>query len=81
MCLDSGTADIETVSAHYLRSVLGNVDTAVKEYLKVPEQLVLSMANLVTAHHPNVSTSPAFGDTVLRPAFASAFRAGNVCWV
>ena len=76
MCLDSGTADIETVSSRYLRSVLGNVDTAVKEYLKVPEQLVLSMANLAKAHHPNVSTSPAFGDTVMRPAFVSAFRAG-----
>ena len=76
MCLDSGTADIETVSARYLRSVLGNVDTAVKEFLKVPEQLVLSMANLANAHHPNVSTSPAFADTVLRPALASAYRAG-----
>ena len=76
MCLDSGTADIETVSARYLRSVLGNVDTAVKEFLKVPEQLVLSMANLANAHHPNISTSPAFADTVLRPAFVSAFRAG-----
>ena len=76
MCLDSGTADIETVSSRYLRSVLGNVDTAVKEYLKVPEQLVLSMAKLANAHHPNVSTSPAFADAVLRPAYMSAFRAG-----
>ena len=77
MCLDSGTADIETVSSRYLRSVLGNVDTAVKEYLKVPEQLVLSLAKLATAHHPNVSTSPAFADTVMRPALMSAFRVGT----
>ena len=77
MCLNSGTTDIETVSTRYLRSVLGNVDTAVKEYLKVPEQLVLSMANLVSAHHPNVSTSPAFADAVMRPAMASAYRAGT----
>ena len=77
MCLDSGTTDIETVSARYLRSVLGNVDTAVKEYLKVPEQLVLSIANLVNAHHPNVSTSPAFADAVMRPALMSAYRAGT----
>ena len=77
MCLDSGTADIETVSSRYLRSVLGNVDTAVKEYLKVPEQLVLSMANLASSHHPNVSTSPAFADAVMRPALMSAYRAGT----
>ena len=76
MCLDSGTADIETVSARYLRSVLGNVDTAVKEYLKVPEQLVLSLANLAQAHHPNVSTSPAFASSVLRPTLLSAYKAG-----
>ena len=77
MCLDSGTADIETVSSRYLRSVLGNVDTAVKEYLKVPEQLVVTLANLAKAHHPNVSTSPTFGDTVMRPAMISAYRAGT----
>ena len=76
MCLDSGTADIETVSARYLRSVLGNVDTAVKEYLKVPEQLVVSIANLARAHHPNVSTSPEFSRTIMRPAVMSAMRAG-----
>ena len=77
MCLDSGTADIETVSARYLRSVLGNVDTAVKEYLKVPEQLVVSLANLAQAHHPNISTSPAFAATVMRPAALSAYLAGS----
>ena len=77
MCLDSGTADIETVSARYLRSVLGNVDTAVKEYLKVPEQLVVSLANLAQAHHPNISTSPAFAATVMRPAALSAYLAGR----
>ena len=76
MCLDSGTADIETVSARYLRSVLGNVDTAVKEYLKVPEQLAMSIANLAKAHHPNITTSPAFSSTVMRPAVISAFKAG-----
>ena len=75
MCLDSGTADIETVSARYLRSVLGNVDTAVKEYLKVPEQLVVSIANLAKAHHPNVSTSPDFAN-IMRPAVMSAYKAG-----
>ena len=75
MCLDSGTTDIETVSARYLRSVLGNVDTAVKEYLKVPEQLVVSLATLAKAHHPNVSTSPDFG-SVMRPAVLSAFVPG-----
>ena len=77
MCLDSGTADIETVSARYLRSVLGNVDTAVKEYLKVPEQLVVSLANLAQAYHPNISTSPAFASSVLRPSLLSAYRAGD----
>ena len=77
MCLDSGTADIETVSARYLRSVLGNVDTAVKEYLKVPEQLVVSLANLARAHHPNVSTSPTFAINVMNPAIASAYQAGK----
>ena len=76
MCLDSGTADIETVSARYLRSVLGNVDTAVKEYLRVPEQLVVTLATLVSAHHPNVSTSPDFSSLV-RPALLSAYRAGD----
>ena len=76
MCLDSGTADIETVSARYLRSVLGNVDTAVLEYLKVPEQLMMSVVNLAKAHHPNVSTSPAFMDNIMRPALSSTFRAG-----
>ena len=76
MCLDSGTADIETVSARYLRSVLGNVDTAVKEYLKVPEQLVISIANLARAHHPNVTTSPDFSNTILRPALMSSYKAG-----
>ena len=76
MCLDSGTADIETVSARYLRSVLGNVDTAVKEYLKVPEQLVMSIANLAQAHHPNISTNPAFAASHLRPAVMSAYLAG-----
>ena len=76
MCLDSGTADIETVSSRYLRSVLGNVDTAVKEYLKVPEQLVTTLANLAKAHHPNVSTSPAFGLRSMSPALISAFNAG-----
>ena len=75
MCLDSGTTDIETVSARYLRSVLGNVDTAVKEYLKVPEQLVVTLATLAKAHHPNVSTSPDFG-SVMRPAVLSAFVPG-----
>ena len=81
MCLDSGTADIETVSARYLRSVLGNVDTAVKEYLKVPEQLVISLANLAQAHHPNITTSPAFSRTIMRPAVMSAFRAGMTAGV
>ena len=81
MCLDSGTTDIETVSARYLRSVLGNVDTAVKEYLKVPEQLVVSLANLAQAHHPNISTSPAFATTVMRPAALSAFLAGRTSGV
>ena len=76
MCLDSGTADIETVSARYLRSVLGNVDTAVKEYLKVPEQLVISLVNLAKAHHPNVTTNPDFSRTIMRPAALSAFQAG-----
>ena len=75
MCLDSGTADIETVSARYLRSVLGNVDTAVKEYLKVPEQLVVTLANLARAHHPNISTSPDFAN-IMRPAVMSAYKAG-----
>ena len=78
MCLDSGTADIETVSTNYLRSVLGSVDTAVKEYLKVPEQLVVSLANLAKAHHPNVSTSPDFAASLLRPAIKSAFLAGQM---
>ena len=77
MCLDSGTADIETVSARYLRSVLGNVDTAVKEYLKVPEQHVISIATLAQAHHPNVTTSPAFAASHLRPAVMSAYMAGK----
>ena len=77
MCLDSGTADIETVSARYLRSVLGNVDTEVKEYLKVPEQLVISLVNLAKAHHPNVSTNPAFAASHLRPAVMSAYMAGK----
>ena len=77
MCLDSGTADIETVSARYLRSVLGSVDTAVKEYLKVPEQLVVSIVKLAQAQHPNVSTSPAFAASNLRPAVMSAFKAGK----
>ena len=77
MCLDSGTADIETVSARYLRSVLGNVDTAVKEYLKVPEQLVISVANLGQAHHPNVTTSPAFATSHMRPALMSGYLAGR----
>ena len=77
MCLDSGTADIETVSARYLRSVLGNVDTAVKEYLRVPEQLTVSLATLAQAHHPNVTTSPAFAASHLRPAVMSAFVAGK----
>ena len=81
MCLDSGTADIETVSTRYLRSVLGNVDTAVKEYLKVPEQLVVSLATLAKAHHPNVSTSPAFADSHLRPAIMSAYLAGQMAGV
>ena len=76
MCLDSGVADIETVSARYLRSVLGNVDTAVLEYLKVPEQLMMSVTNLAKAHHPNVSTSPAFMTNIMRPALISSFRAG-----
>ena len=76
MCLDSGTADIETVSARYLRSVLGNVDTAVLEYLKVPEQLMMSVANLAKAHHPDVSTSPAFMTNIMRPALISNFKAG-----
>ena len=76
MCLDSGTADIETVSARYLRSVLGNVDTAVKEYLKVPEQLVVSLAKLAKAHHPDVATSPDFSVSVMRPAVMSSFQAG-----
>ena len=75
MCLDSGTADIETVSARYLRSVLGSVETAVKEYLKVPEQLVVSLATLASAHHPNISTSPAFSNN-MRPALMSALVAG-----
>ena len=75
MCLDSGTADIETVSARYLRSVLGNVDTAVTEYLKVPEQLVVALANLAKAHHPNISTSPDFSN-IMRPAVLSAYKAG-----
>ena len=81
MCLDSGTADIETVSARYLRSVLGNVDTAVKEYLKVPEQLVIALANLARAHHPNVTTNPAFSRTIMRPAVLSAFKAGMTAGV
>ena len=76
MCLDSGTADIETVSARYLRSVLGNVDTAVKEYLKVPEQLVVTLATLAQAYHPNISTSPEFS-TNMRPAVMSAMVAGK----
>ena len=76
MCLDSGTADIETVSARYLHSVLVNVDTAVKEYLRVPEQLVMSLATLARARHPNVSTSPAFGATTIRPASMAAHVAG-----
>ena len=76
MCLDSGTADIETVSARYLRSVLGNVDAAVKEYLKVPEQLVVSLATLAEAYHPNISTNPAFALQTMRPASMSAFKAG-----
>ena len=81
MCLDSGTADIETVSTRYLRSVLGNVDTAVKEYLKVPEQLIVSLANLAKTHHPNVSTSPAFAVSHLRPSVMSAFRAGQMAGI
>ena len=81
MCLNSGTVDIETVSARYLRSVLGSVETAVKEYLRVPEQLVVSLANLAKAHHPNVSTSPAFSTSVLRPAIMSAYKAGKMAGV
>ena len=81
MCLDSGTADIEAVSGRYLRSVMGNVDTAVKEYLKVPEQLVMALANLARAHHPNVSTSPAFANKVMRPAALAAFVAGKTAGV
>ena len=75
MCLDSGTADIETVSARYLRSVLGSVDMAVKEYLKVPEQLVVSLASLAQAYHPNISTSPDFAN-IMRPSVLSAYKAG-----
>ena len=77
MCLDSGTADIETVSSRYLRSVLGGVETAVVEYLKMPEQLVTTIAQLAQAHHPNVSTNPAFGD-VMRPAVNAAFKAAVI---
>ena len=77
MCLDSGTADIETVSGRYLRSVHGSVDAAVKEYLQVPEQLLTTLANLAQAHHPDVSTSPAFSTTTMLPAITSAFRAVN----
>ena len=51
--------------------------TAVKEYLKVPEQLVVSLANLAQAHHPNISTSPALVATVMRPAALSAYLAGS----
>ena len=80
MCLDSGTADIETVSARYLRSVLGSVDMAVKEYLKVPEQLVISLATLAQAYHPNISTSPDFAN-IMRPSVLSAFKAGMAAGV
>ena len=76
MCLDSGVSDIETVSSRYLRSVLGSVDSAVKEYLQVPEQLVMTLANHAKAHHPNVSTDPNFGVTTMNPAIMSAFNAG-----
>ena len=77
MCLDSGTADIETVSSRYLRSVLGNVDTAVKEYLKVPEQMIETLARLAKSHHPNTSTSPAFSAEVMNPALIAAFKASS----
>ena len=76
MCLDSGTADIETVSARYLRSVLGNVDTAVLEYLKVPEQLMMSVVNMAKAHHPDVSTSPAFLKSIMHRTLLSSYKAG-----
>ena len=76
-CLVGGVTDIEIVSSRYLRSVLGNVDTAVKEYLKVPEQLIVSLATLAQAHHPNASTSPAFGEAIMNPALLSAYKAAN----
>ena len=81
MCLDSGTADIETVSARYLRSVLGSVETAVKEYLKVPEQLVVSLATLAKAHHPDLTTNPSWSASHLRPAIMSAYIAGKMAGV
>ena len=76
MCLDSGVADIETVSSQYLYSVLGSVDSAVKEYLKVPEQLLVTLANLAKAHHPNVSTNPTFR-SILNPAMLSAYKSSH----
>ena len=81
MCLDSGTADIETVSTRYLRSVLGNVDTAVKEHLKVPEQLVVSLATLAKTRHPNITTSPDFAASHLRPAIMAAYIAGQMAGI
>ena len=77
MCLNSGTADIETVSSQYLYSVLGSVDSAVKEYLKVPEQLLLTLGNVAKAHHPNVTTNPTFRSTI-NPAILSAFKSSSM---
>ena len=66
LCLQSGHADIELVSAQYLSSVLKSVDTAVKEYLQRPEQALLAMAKMGQSFHPNVSTNPSFINNQVR---------------
>ena len=59
-CLESGDRDIKVVAARLLKSVVLGVAVSIDAFLDVPSNAVRRLASLAQAHHPNVSTSPAF---------------------
>ena len=65
-CLLSGENDIRMVAARYLKSVVGEVDGKIKNFLDVPTNALLETAEFLKVQDPDLVTSPTFVDKVMR---------------
>ena len=74
-CFMSSQTNVEEVTDALLDSILSHFRATLLGILRIPEVMTLEMADLISARHPDVATSPDFIHHTLRPLLSAKQRA------